>query len=230
MSRFLQLMRWETVLLHRNNLLGISVLVTAMYLALFQLLKMLGYRELFAMLLVLNDPALIGFLFVSVTILFEKESGSFYALRVSPTSLHRYLGSKLVVLALLGTACGWVMAVALVGPGIGHGVFLLTCFLITLMFGSLGVGMVARVKRFVDLMLPMAGALVVMVLPLAEWFGLFVVPLKWVFPMEHGIRLLAWSFRYEVVEFPWLSLVVFVLCNAGLYAWAYRRFLKHNHG
>lgn len=44
-----------------------------------------------------------------------------------------------------------------------------------------------------------------MMLPLAEWFGLFVVPLKWVFPMEHGIRLLEWSFRCEEVEFPWLG-------------------------
>jgi fluoroquinolone transport system permease protein len=229
MKRFLQFLRWEAILLHRNNLLGISVLVTIMYLALFQLLKLLGHKELFAMLLVLNDPALIGFLFVAITIIFEKESGSLFALRVTPMSLHRYLCAKLVALALLGTICGWAMAVGLVGFGIRHGMFLFTCFSITFLFGCLGIGMVARVKRFVDFMLPMAGALVLMILPLAEWFGLFPLPFKWIFPMEHGIRLMAWSFRYEIQDFPWASLVTFVLSNVGFYAWAYRRFRKHNN-
>jgi fluoroquinolone transport system permease protein len=230
MTHFFQLLRWETILLHRNNLLVISIVITVAYLALFQLLKLLGHQELFAMLLVLNDPALIGFLFAAVTIIFEKESGSFFALRVTPMSLHGYLFAKLVILGLLGTVCGWPMAVGLLGFDIHHGIFMLTCFLITMLFGSLGIGMVARVKRFVDLMLPMAGALLLMILPLAEWFGLFPVPLKWIFPMEHGIRIMAWSFRNEIQDFPWASLFIFVLSNVVFYAWAFWRFRKYNNG
>jgi fluoroquinolone transport system permease protein len=228
MIQFLQLLRWETILLRRNNLIAISLVVTTMYLALFQLLKMLGNQELFAMLLVLNDPALIGFLFVSVSIIYEKDSGSLSALRVTPVSLHLYLLAKLSSLSVLGMVCGWLMAVGLLGFGIHHGMFVFTCLLITLLFGSLGIGMIARVKRFVDFMLPMAGALVLMVIPLAEWFGLFPVPLKWIFPLEHGIRLMAWSFNYVVVDFPWLSLIVFVLYTIGFYGWGFRRFRKYN--
>jgi fluoroquinolone transport system permease protein len=227
MIQFLQMLRWETVLLRRNNLITISLVVTTMYLALFQLLKLLGNRELFAILLVLNDPALIGFLFVAITVLYEKDSGSLAALRVSPLSLHVYLLAKLVSLGILGTVCGWLMAVGLVGLGIDHGVFLVTCMLITLFFGSLGAGMVVRVHRFVDFMLPMAGMLTLMCLPLADWFGLFAMPWKWVFPLEHGIRLLAWSFRYKVDGFPWMSLVVFLVSTCLIYAWAFRRFKKH---
>lgn len=228
MKHFFYLLRWEMAQLTRNNLLTISAAVTLLYIALFQLLKLLGYQELFAILIVLNDPALIGFLFVAIMLLFEKESGSLAALRVTPMRLHSFLLAKLILLSMLGALCGWAMAIALLGWDIHHGMFVGICFLITFLFGSLGVGMVARINRFVDFMLPMAGALVVMVLPLAEWFGLFRVPLKWIFPLEHGVRLMAWSFRYQVHVFPWMSLLVFVVCSAGFYFWGARRFRRFN--
>lgn len=230
MSQFIHLLRWEAILLVRNKLLQVSLTVTVLYMALFQLLKLLGNTELFAILLTLNDPALIGMLFVAVTIIFERESGSLQAVMVSPASIHAYLCAKLASLSLLGTACGWAMAMALVGFHIHHIGFLAACLFIAWLFGCLGIILVARRKRFVDFMLPMAGTLALMCLPLLDWFGIVPIPLKWVFPIEHGIRWMAWSFHFRVHGFPWLSLLTLLAVNALAYAWAFRRFSHAKEG
>jgi hypothetical protein len=224
MNQLIQLMRWESTLLWRNKLAQVSLAITVIYIGLFQLLKMLGNTELFAILLTLNDPALISMLFAAVTIIFERESGSLDALRVSPMGLHTYLLAKLLSLGILGTACGYAMALTLVGWQIDHAGFLLACGLISWFFGCIGIILIAKLKRFIDFMLPMAGSLILMVVPLLDWFGILPIPFKWLFPLEHGISLMAWSFHYRVAAFPWLSLVIFILVGGASYAWAYRRF------
>ena len=88
MRAFLNRLKWEATLLNRNNLVVISIVITAVYLGLFQLLKLLGSIELFSILLILNDPAMISILFVGITIIFEKEQGTLDALRVTPVNPH----------------------------------------------------------------------------------------------------------------------------------------------
>lgn len=186
----------------------VSLLVTAAYIGFFQLLKMLGFQELFAILMILNDPALIGFLFIGITILFERDSGTLDALKVTPFKLHEYLWAKLLVLGILGTACAWPMAIALLGVNIEHAEFLLSAILIALFFGNLGILFVSISKRFLDFTLHLAWILVLNVFPMFEWFGLFKIPFKAIFPLEHGIRIMAYSFHYQIDAFPWLSLLV----------------------
>ncbi len=226
MTQFINMLQWEGILLLRYKLVQVSVLVTALYIGLFQVLKLLGNSELFAMLLTLNDPALIGMLFVAVTILFERESGSLNAVFVSPLRLHAYLSAKLLSLALLGTICGWAMTVALLGTGIQHFGFLIACFLITWLFGCLGIILVAPMRRFVDFLLPMAGILMLMIVPLLDWFGIATIPGKWLFPMEHGLQLLAWSMNFKVQSFPWLSLGLLIAACIASYFWGYTRFVN----
>lgn len=215
--------RWETTLLHRNNLLVVSFVVTLLYLGLFQLLKMLGFVELFAILLVLNDPAVIGLLFVGVTVIFERDQGTLAAMQVTPMSYHSYLLGKVIVLGLLGTVCAWIMAVGSVGFDIRHGHFLLTNFLISAIFSHLGLVVVARSQRFLDFTLRSVGFLIFMTIPLFDWFGVFTVPFIEAFPLEHGVRLMAYSFHFQIETLPWTGYLV-LLAAAGLsYAWAYRR-------
>ena len=226
---FLQRMVWEAKLLQRNQLVLITVLTTAAYVALFQLLKMLGYHELFAILLVLNDPAMLGILFVGVTLSFEHESGSLAALRVTPLPMAVYMGARLYVLSLLGAVSGWVMCIALLGLQLNHAGLLLSTFAITFAFGAAGFVLGARPRRFMDYILRAVGVLVLAGLPLFDWFGVFSIPWTWLNPMEHGIRLLAWSFHFRILEFPWLSAVVLLLTDIGLFVWAYRRMHHPSH-
>ena len=217
--------QWEANLLNRNNLLTISLVVTGLYVALLQLLKGLGYTELLSILLVLNDPAVIGTLFGGITIIFERDQHTLDAMRVTPMNPHYYLLGKAIVLTLLGTVCGWVMAVAALGLGIDHLHFSLSLFLITFFFTNLGVAIALRTKRFINFALKVALVLVLMILPIFHWFGIFSIPLVEAFPMEHGIRLLAYSMHYEVDSLPWYGYLILAALAVASYFWAYRRFI-----
>ncbi len=225
MNAILTRMRWEATLLNRNNLLTISMVITGIYIALLQLLKSLGHLELVSMLLVLNDPAVIGALFAGITIIFERDQHTLDALRVAPLNPHHYLMGKVLVLSLLGTACGWAMMVAALGFEIDHLHFCLTLFLITFTFSNIGVGLALRTKRFINFALKVALILVILIIPIFDWFGIFTLPLKEIFPMEHGILLLAYAMNYQVNTLPWYSYLVLGPLGIGSYLWAYFRFI-----
>lgn len=224
MNAILTRIRWEANLLNRNSLLVISIVITGIYIALLQLLKSLGYMELMSMLLVLNDPAVIGALFAGITIIFERDQHTLDALRVTPLNPHHYLLGKILVLTLMGTACGWAMAVAALGFEINHLHFNLTLFLITFTFSNIGIALALRTRRFINFALQVALVLVVLIFPIFDWFGIFTLPLKELFPLEHGMRLLAYSMQYELAVLPWYSYLVLVPLTIGTYFWAYFRF------
>ena len=226
MTAVLHRVRWEAQLLNRNSLLTISVVITGIYIALLQLLKSLGYTELISMLLVLNDPAVIGALFAGITIIFERDQHTLDALRVTPINPHHYLLGKIIVLTLLGTICGWAMAVAALGFDIDHLHFNLTLFLITFTFSNVGIAIALRSPKFINFALKVAFVLVLMILPIFDWFGVFDIPLVEIFPLEHGIRLLAYSMHYEVTALPAYAYAILAALAIGTYFWAFFRFKK----
>lgn len=226
MKQFLFRLRWEAVLLSRNNLLTISVVVTAVYMGLFQLLKLVGEVELVSLVVVLNDPALIGMLFIGITVIFDREQGTLSALRVAPMNFHHYLLAKVGILSVLGTLCGYGMALASVGTDLNHIHFLLALLLTSIGFANLGIGLVARTRQFVTFALYVAGGLLVMFVPLLKWFAALEIPGIELFPLEHSLRLLAWSYGYQEAAYPVLSYAVLLVFAAGTYFWAHRRFLK----
>ncbi len=225
MTAILNRMHWEANLLNRNNLLAVSVVVTGIYAALLQLVKALGYTELLTILMVLNDPAVIGTLFAGITIIYERDQHTLDAMRVTPVNPHHYLLGKIIVLTILGTICGWVMAIAALGMGIDHFHFLSTLFLVTLFFTNLGVAMSLRSKRFIEFALKVALVLVLMILPIFDWFGVFDLPLIEAFPMEYAIRLFAFSMHFQVADLPWIGYIIMTVLSIASYFWAYRLFI-----
>jgi len=228
MTALLQRFRWESLLLARNNLVTISVVVTLVYIGIFQLLKLLGHVELISMVMVLNDPAMIGMLFIGITVIFEREQGTLAALQVTPMNLHHYLAAKIVTLSVLGTVCGYAMAVASVGWNFEQFHFTATLFLISMSYSILGILLVAGARQFVTFALYASGTIVLTFLPLFDWMGVFPVPGKEIFPLEHALRLLGWSYDFQMDHFPWYSYPVLIAFNALTYVWAYRRFSKFN--
>ena len=121
------------------------------------------------------------------------------------------------------------MGLASAGRDIRHAHFLLTLFLISAFFSNLGIVLITRAKRFVDFALWCAGVLMLMALPLFDWFGVFPLPFKVIFPLEHGVRLLAYSMHYELDAVPFLSYLVLLAFTVATYFWVHRRFTTANH-
>ena len=71
MKHFFHLVKFDFLLINKNQITVISLIVTAIYVGVFKGLSVLGNIEKLLVLIIFNDPALLGFLFVGVMVLFE---------------------------------------------------------------------------------------------------------------------------------------------------------------
>ncbi|MCU0397747.1 MAG: hypothetical protein MUC73_06555, partial [Cyclobacteriaceae bacterium] len=98
MNQLLHLLKFDFILLNKNKIITISILVTAIYVGVFKGLSYLGNMEKLLILVIFNDPALLGFLFVGVLVLFEKNENTLDALAVTPIKISNYILSKSISL------------------------------------------------------------------------------------------------------------------------------------
>ena len=172
MKYFLHLLRHDLRLLSRNNIITISILVTAIYIGVFYWLKALENAEKILVLVIFNDPALIGFLFAGVIVLFEKNENTLQALSVSPLSKAQFILSKSIALTLIATLCCFAMAFAGVGTSFHVFHFGMASFLTTLMFSFFGFIIIAGESTFNRFILKSVGLLIFLSLPFLGYFGL----------------------------------------------------------
>lgn len=181
MKKFGRLFLWDILLPHRQRLITISVVVTAIYIGIFFLLKELGNIEVLLTMLVFTDPVVTALLLAAVVMLFEKDQQTLPAIRVIPLPPAAFLLSKALSLSLLSTVCGWLMAVLSYGSGFGHGLFLAGVFFtsLPLAFAGLWLGLVS--KSFNDFLAKSIGILILLGVPFVSMFGfnwgwLYVLP------------------------------------------------------
>ncbi|MBK6524290.1 MAG: hypothetical protein IPG07_01325 [Crocinitomicaceae bacterium] len=72
MNQLAHFLKHDFMLLNRNRIIQISALVTLIYIAVFKGLSTFGNMDQLLVLVIFNDPALLGFLFIGVMMLFEK--------------------------------------------------------------------------------------------------------------------------------------------------------------
>lgn len=94
MKQLTQMLKWDLILLQRNQMITISFLIAGLYLGIFYLLKELGNLENVLIIMIFNDPVITGYLFAAVLMLFEKDQNMLVALSVSPMRFTHYLWSK----------------------------------------------------------------------------------------------------------------------------------------
>ena len=198
MKTLAHLIRHDFLLLARNKIITISVFLTAIYVVLFKALSSFGPAEKFLVLVIFNDPALLGFLFIGVMVLFEKNENTIAALAVTPMRLHMYILSKSLALTTISLGCCVAMVIAAYGMKINWGHFILAAILTTMIFSFLGFIVVAGERSFNDYILKAIGIILLLSIP---FFGYFeIVHLDWffLFPSYPGILLFDFSFRENV--------------------------------
>lgn len=177
MKHLLHLLKHDFTLLFRNNIIQVSVLVTAIYIGLFYWLKDLQYAEKILVLIIFNDPTLIGFLFAGVMVLFETNENTLQALSVTPATKAQYILSKTMALTVVALGCCLAMAFAGVGTAFSVIHYCMASVLTTMMFSFFGFVMVAGEATFNRFILKSVGLLMVFSLPFLGYFG--VSPRVW---------------------------------------------------
>ncbi len=196
---------WQFRILHKNNLIVISILVTAIYALIFYFLKDLPNMEKVLTLLIYNDPAIIGLFFIGLSVIIEKNQQVLSALFVTPMNLHTYLLSRILSLSLVGWACGLGMGISLMGFNFQMLHFSFGVFGTTVLFSLVGIFVVSYTSEFLLFMLKSIPLLVFFSLPLFNYFNLTEVGVFYLTPLQGGLNLIANSYN----EAPSVSEIIY---------------------
>lgn len=221
MNQLIHLLKFDFLLINKNKIIIISLLVTAIYAGVFKALAGLGNIEQLLVLVIFNDPALLGFLFVGVMVLFEKNENTLQALSVTPISISNYLLSKSMALTSISLICCYGMVFSGYGMQFNFIHFTTATILTTFTFSMLGFVAVAGQSSFNRYILRALGIILFLTLPFLGYFGL--VPRVWfiLFPTQPAIDLFNLAFSkntsYSEIVIAYILSVVWAIIT---FSWA----------
>jgi fluoroquinolone transport system permease protein len=227
MKQFWHLLKFDFVLLAKYKVLSIAIAVSVIYVALFRFLPPFEGKDKLIVLLIFNDPALLGILFVGVMVLFEKNENTLEALTVSPMKIENYMLSKGIIFSFLSLFCCLVIAIIGYGESFNILHFSLACFLGTFIFSMFGFIAVANQKSFNKYMLRAVGIILLLAFPFLAYFDLLSPKWFWIFPSHPLIVLFDYSFNggASLLELAIAYFLVSCWC-IGSYKWALSVFPK----
>lgn len=233
MKKLLTLLKWQFRILHKNNLINISILVTILYALMFFLIRDLPNMDRFLTLLIYNDPAIIGLFFVGLSIIMEKNEEVLPALFVTPINHHHYLISKVLALSLLGWACAAGMTIAILGFDINWLHFSVGIFSTCAIFSLAGIFVVTYTTEFLGFMLRSIPVMLLLSLPLLNYFELTDIPLFKLSPIQGPLDLIVHSFygnqESTTIYLGYLSMVIWIpLLYFTVYYLFVKRLVKAN--
>jgi fluoroquinolone transport system permease protein len=172
MKQFIHLLKLDFILLQRYKVIGISIALTIIYIAIFKAISQFGNTDRILILIIFNDPALLGFLFTGVMILFEKNENTLQALAVSPLKERNYMLSKTVSLSTVSLVCCYAMAFAAVGMNFNLIHYFFASLLTTVFFTFSGIIIVSGVDTFNRFLMKAVGFLILLSLPFLGYYEL----------------------------------------------------------
>lgn len=225
MKTFAQQLKWQFILLGKNNIISISFGVTIIYGIILYLLRDIQVLDKVMVSLVLNDPSVIGYFFIALAIYTEMKHGILPAIFVSSLSLHQMLLSKTLALSIIGTVCAFGLAVSVRGFNFDILNFLIGVFGICILSTLLGLIMLTYSNEFLKFtMLSVPLFIVFISVPMLIYLGAFDIGIvKYLFPVQGSLDLIDHSVSGTEISFiyAYLSILVFV---PVFYALAYRIF------
>lgn len=189
MRMFFNLLINDFRLIYRYNIFWISLLVTALYFLLFRWIEAGEIKDKLLVLIIFNDPALLGFLFIGVMVLFERDESSLKALSVTPVTAEAYLLSKVMALSLVATVCSLLMALSAKGTQLPVFGFVFASMMTAVNFSLLGVAVVAKSGSFNTYFVKAIGWILVLTLPFISFFEVWDSPIFKLFPTDNSLDL-----------------------------------------
>jgi fluoroquinolone transport system permease protein len=227
MSGLFKQIKWQFLIFQRNNLITMIVVITAFYVLVIYFLRGFENVEKFITLLIYNDPALIGFIFIGVSIILEKDQEVLPALFVTPLNHHTYLISRIIALSAIGFFGALAMVLTAKGTSVNFLHFSIGAYATCVLFCLMGIFIVSYTTEILHFILRAIPLLIFMSLPLLNYFELTDSGFLKLFPVQGGLNLMVNSYR----ELPNLSeLVVGYISIAVwlplLYWFVYRIFIS----
>ena len=200
MKQLAHLLRWDFVHLQRNQMISISLLVGAIYLGIFYLLRSVGYLENLLIVMIFNDPVLMSYFFAGVLLLFERDQHTREALSVAPLSWEAYLWSRALSLATVAALVALLMMWVGYGFQFNYLHFLAGCFGTSLLYVWVGCLVGQQSEGFNHYLIRSLGFILALGLPLLSLFEVWDSPLLYLVPSFPGMLLMQAAFQEMA---PW---------------------------
>lgn len=171
-NHFLNFLKWDLILLHRNNMLVISFVLALIYVGFFYLMKPLGNLDTILIILLFNDPVVTGYLFAGVILLFDKNQFTMQAIKIIPASIEHYVLSKALLLASLATITSVIMTIMAHGLSFNYIHLALGVFGTSLIFTFAGFIFGSFSNSFNQFLLYVIAFMVPMAIPMLWLFDL----------------------------------------------------------
>lgn len=201
--------------------------ITAFYVLIIYLLRDFDDVEKFITLLIYNDPALVGFIFIGISIILEKDQEVLSALFVTPLNQHIYLGSRIIGLSAIGFFSALVMVLTAKGAAVNVLHFSVGAFSTCVLFCLIGIFVVSFTTEVLHFFLRGIPLLIFMSLPLLNYFELTDLSFLKLFPVQGGLNLMINSYRetpdFGELVFGYISIAVW---TPLIYWSVYRIFIK----
>mgnify|MGYP000188680081 CR=1 FL=1 len=227
MTTFLTQLKWQFILLQKNNIISISFAVTFIYGIILFFLRDVGSLDKLLVALVLLDPSVIGYFFIALAIYIEIKHGILEALFVSSLSIHQLLITRILSLSIIGTLCSLLMAFSVKGIDFHILEYSIGSFGVSLLSALLGLIMLPFAKEFLKFaLISIPSFLLFINIPLAAYLNIFDLgPLRYIFPVQGSVDLIDYAVSDTVIHhgYAYGSIVFFTLV---LYYVAYQLFQK----
>ncbi len=218
--------KWQFLIFQRNNLITMIVGITVFYVLIMYLIRDSAGVEKFITLLIYNDPAIVGFIFIGISMILEKDQEVLPALFVTPLNHHIYLISRIITLSAIGFF--GALAMVLTAKGISFNVlhFSVGAFSTCVLFCLMGIFVVSYTTEVLHFLLRAVPLLIFMSLPLLNYFELTDLSFLKLFPVQGGLNLMVNSYR----ESPDFGEIIFGYFSIAfwtplLYWFVYRIFM-----
>ncbi len=172
MIEFLKQLKWQFLIFQRNNLTTMIIGITVFYALVIYFLRDLGNIEKLLTLIIISDPALIGYIFIGFSIILEKDQAVLPALFITPLNHHVYLLSRVLTLSITCLFCA--LAMVFVAKGISFNVihFSVGILSTTMIFSFIGIYIVSYTTEILHYILRSIPVLIFLSLPLLNYFDL----------------------------------------------------------
>lgn len=227
MSVFFTQLKWQFILLQKNNIISISLAVTLVYgLILFLLKDAEGLHELLVS-LVLNDPSVIGYFFIALAIYTEIKHFILPAIFITPVNVHGFLIAKILSISIIGVICSLGLAISVKGFDFNIVAYTMGSMGICLLSAQLGLIMLTFASEFLKFaMLSVPVFMAFVNIPLLHYLGAIDIGVaKYLFPVQGSVDLISHGLGETAINYVYAygSLIILIPL---FYTIAYQLFTK----
>lgn len=218
MKNFLNSLKWDFIVMYKYGIIFVAAFIASIYCVSLFFSNTIGHEKIVAA-LIFSDPVMYGFLFVSISILFEKEAGIHQALSITPMPIRRYIWSKAIAFSLLAIVCSTAILLAANPEKIHLVLFVAAVALSSILFVFIGIIGVSFVHNFNQFILLMPIVLAPICLPFLDYFDVYSSWFFYLIPTQASLLLFessvssieSWQVVYAIVYlilWIWLAYVL----------------------